>query len=212
MSLDTYTNLKSAIADWLNRTDLTSQIPDFISLAEAEMKRRLRRSVTRTSLTIATDATTLPADCAQLRSVYLVSAQPERDVPFRIGTAEMVAERRARAADIAGRPDTGAILAGQLLVAPTPDQTYTAEIVYYTQLTPLSGSNATNAILTEAPDAYLYGSLAQAEPYLEHDERVTVWKALFDNAIEQLNDVRDREEFGGGIESVRLPIVFGDGF
>jgi len=209
MSLDTYANLQTAIGDWLNRSDLTSQIPDFISLAEAEMKRRLRRSVTRASLTITTDATTLPADCAELRSVYLVSDQPTRDLPFRIGTAEMVAERRARQADVASRPDTGAVLAGQLLVAPTPDTTYTAEIVYYTQLTPLSNSNTTNAILAEAPDAYLYGALMQAEPYLEHDDRLPVWEKKFDAAIDQLNEVRSREEFGGSLRAVRLPMVFG---
>lgn len=209
MSLDTFANLQLAVADWLNRTDLTSQIPDFISLAEAEMKRRIRRSTTRASLTISTDGTNLPADCAELTSVYLVSALPTMDVPFRLGTPEMVAERRARQADVPGRPDTGAIVAGQLLVAPTPDQTYTAEIIYRTQLTALSVSNTTNAILSEAPDAYLYGTLLQAEPYLEHDERLPMWQSKFDAAIEQLNTVRQMEEYGASLRAVRLPRVFG---
>lgn len=209
MSLDTYANLQTAVADWLNRTDLTSQIPDFVALAEAEMKRRIRRSTTRASLTISTDATNLPADCAELMSVYLVSDLPTMDLPFRLGTPEQVAERRARNADVAARPDTGAIIAGQLVVAPTPDQTYTAEIIYRTQLTPLSNSNTTNAILSEAPDAYLYGTLLQAAPYLEHEDVSPVWQQKFDNAIEQLNAVRQGEEYGASLKAVRLPITFG---
>lgn len=209
MSLDTYANLQTAVADWLNRTDLTSQIPDFISLAEAEMRRRIRRSSTRATITLATDATTPPADMAELRSAYLVSDLPNMDTPLRVGTAEMIAERRARSADVAGRPTDIAYIAGQLLVAPTPDQSYSCEIVYFTQLTPLSNSNTTNAILSEAPDAYLYGTLLQAEPYLEHDERLPVWQAKFDNAIEQLNAVRQNEEFGASLRAVRLPMTFG---
>ena len=47
MALTTYTELKAAIADWLNRSDLTSQIPDFITLAEAEMAWTNRDSVIR---------------------------------------------------------------------------------------------------------------------------------------------------------------------
>ena len=33
MALASYSNLKASLADWLNRDDLTSVIPDFISLA-----------------------------------------------------------------------------------------------------------------------------------------------------------------------------------
>ena len=42
MALSTYTELKASVADWLNRTDLTSVIPDFIALAEAQIERTLR--------------------------------------------------------------------------------------------------------------------------------------------------------------------------
>src|ERR1041385_5455227 len=63
MSLDTYTNLQSSIAGWLNRMDLTDRIPDFITLAEAQMTRFFvgemhqgnpfpRRIVQRTDATI----------------------------------------------------------------------------------------------------------------------------------------------------------------
>ena len=209
MALDTYQNVQTAIGDWLARTDLAAVIPDFITLAEAEMKRRIRRSTTRTTVTLVGEFTAPPADMAELRSAYLVSDQPEMDNPLRVSTPEMMAERRARSAGVAGRPTDIAYVAGQFMVAPIPDQNYTVEIIYFTQLTALSSATPVNAILQEAPDAYLFGALLQAEPYLENDPRIPTWRAGFDNAIDQLNMVRDREEYNASIKSIRLPMVFG---
>lgn len=42
MAITTYTELKSAIADFLNRDDLETVAPTFIALAEADINRRLR--------------------------------------------------------------------------------------------------------------------------------------------------------------------------
>lgn len=208
MSFSTYTALQSSVADWLNRTDLTAQIPDFISLAEAEMKRRLRRTSTRTTLAISSESTTLPSDVAEFRSIYLESGSPNLDAPIRIVTPEMFAETRARHQAVAGRPSDAMVLGGTLYVAPSPDQSYTARIIYFTSLTPLSASVATNAVLSEAPDAYLFGALLQAAPFLEHDDRIPIWQGRFDKAIDQLNYVRESEEYHASIKDVRLPTVF----
>lgn len=208
MALSTYTELKTSVADWLNRTDLTTQIPDFIRLAEAEMNRRLRRTSTRATITIDDAAVTPPTDMAELRSIYLVSGSPSRDTPIRVGSPEMVAERRARAGGDTGRPTDVCFTAGELLFAPDPDQDYDAEIIYFAKLTALSSSVTSNVVLVEAPDAYLFGALLQAEPYLEHDERIPTWKAKFDDAIEQLNTVRSNEEYSASLHGARLPMVF----
>ena len=43
MALTNYTELKASIANWLNRTDLTTEISeDFITLAEADFNAKLR--------------------------------------------------------------------------------------------------------------------------------------------------------------------------
>ena len=42
MAITTYSELKTSIADYLNRSDLTSIIPTFISLAEAQINRDVR--------------------------------------------------------------------------------------------------------------------------------------------------------------------------
>ena len=42
MAITNYTELKSSLADWLNRSDLTTVIPDFITLAESQFNREIR--------------------------------------------------------------------------------------------------------------------------------------------------------------------------
>lgn len=208
MALSNYAELKTSVADWLNRSNLTNQIPDFITLAEAQMRRRLRRKTVRASTTFTSDSYTLPSDCAELRSVRLVTSQTFRDTPIEIGTPEILAKHRAHL-PVTGRPRFGSIVAGKLLLAPAPDTTYNAEITYFQKITPLSDSNTTNAALTDAPDLYLYGALLEAAPYLQDDERIPIWQSRFNSALEELNTAREREEFTASLRPMGLPVVFG---
>lgn len=210
MALDTYTNLKLSVADWLNRTDLTTQIADFIVLAEATMKRKIRKwTVLEPAFIIASPSVDAPADLSVPRSMRLVTGSPSLDVPLRLCTIEMLNERKARSYGVQGRPTDVSFVDGVFYFAPEPDQSYTAELFYFSTLTPLSGSVASNAVLVEAPDAYLFGALMHAEPYLEHDERVPTWKTQFADAIDQLNAKREDDEFTMGLHAIRLPRVFG---
>jgi len=208
MALDTYANLGAAVADWLNRTDLSAPIVDFITLAEAKIRRQVRRKTVRTTMTISTESTALPTDLAELRSAYPMTGSVSLDQPLVQGTPEILAEIRANANGVAGRPQAIAVIDDQLVVAPVPDQTYTLQITYYQTLTPLSMANPTNSILTEAPDIYLYGALVEAEPYLEHDERIATWQNMFAAAVADLNQVREREESTMSWKRARLPVVF----
>lgn len=207
--LDNYTNLQVSIAAWLDRTDLTDMIPAFIDLAEAEIDRVLRRTVTRQTITISSESTNLGSTIAELRSVRLVTASPQMDTALDVVTPEMLAETRARHSAVSGRPVAASVIGGNLVVAPAPDRAYTAEIVAYLGLVPLSGTNATNVVLTEAPDLYLYGALKHSAPFLQHDERVELWANLFQTALDQLHSRREREEHGANMRPMRLPVVFG---
>jgi hypothetical protein len=81
------------------------------------------------------------------------------------------------------------------------------EIIYYQSLTSLSGD--TDVIPAGMGRIYLYGSLLEAEPYLEHDERVTLWAARYAKAIADENLARERAELGAMPTVRRLPVVFG---
>jgi hypothetical protein len=208
MALDTYANLGAAVADWLNRTDLSVPILDFITLAEAKIRRQVRRKTVRATMTISSESTALPVDLAELRSAYPMTGSVALDQPLVQGTPEILATIRASANGVAGRPQAVAVIDDQLVVAPVPDQTYTLQITYYQTLAPLSMANPSNSILAEAPDIYLYGALAEAEPYLEHDERIATWKGLYNDAVTDLNNVREKEESTMSWKRARLPVVF----
>lgn len=209
MALSNRTELLAALADWANRTDMTAVWPDLITLAEAEMKRRLRRATESTTIYIAAGNMDGPSDMAEPIHLRLSSSSPYQDGTLALCTPEMLTDVRQRTGYVAGRPTHYAYYDGQLQFAPIPDQSYDGILLYKQQLTPLTADNTTNAVLTEFPDLYLFGALLQAAPYLEHDERIAVWYQKFNDAIDQANEMADRESYGGGLKEARLSHVFG---
>jgi hypothetical protein len=81
---------------------------------------------------------------------------------------------------------------------PVADDSYTAELTYYAKLSKLSSTNTTNWLLTAASDAYLYGTLMQAAPYLKDDARIAVWSSMYISALEDLQVSDDRGASSGG--------------
>lgn len=188
MALANYTDLQAAVADWLNRADLTSRIPDFIALAEAQMNRKLR---TRQMIAVA-DSTldagriALPTDYAALKQVTLLT-NPVSTLSY----AEPEHLQRTRRTQPTGIPRFYTIVGSSLMVAPTPDTSYPVEIIYWQKVPALSGGAPTNWVLTAHPDLYLYGALLQAAPYLRDDDRVITWSA----AVESIhNDIKVENE------------------
>jgi hypothetical protein len=82
-------------------------------------------------------------------------------------------------------------------LAPVPDTTYTIKVLYYFKPTPLSDSNPTNEFLVNCPDALLFASLSEAEPYLMNDARIQTWAALYDRAIQNITTSDDSAEYSG---------------
>jgi hypothetical protein len=97
-----------------------------------------------------------------------------------------------------GKPRFFTVAGGQFRFLPVPDSSYTGELAYYAKLSKLSDSNTTNWLLTAAPDAYLYGTLMQAAPYLQDDARIATWSALYSSALEDLQVADDRSATSGG--------------
>ena len=196
MSITTYSGLLTSIADFLNRDDMTPVIPTFIRLAESRIDRELRhwRMEQRSAAQLDAQYSALPADFLQPIRLQILDNQTGEVAP--ISTAKMLQLRSGRD-DRVGRPVNYAITAQGLELYPTPDGTYDASLVYYARVPALSNSNATNWLLTEAPDAYLYGSLIHAAPYLKDDARIIIWEALFKSALDSLVSSSDDAKFGG---------------
>jgi len=197
MALTTYNELKSSVADWLNRTDLTAVVPDFISLAEAQIERtlRTRQMIVRATASIDSEYSAVPADFLETKSIKL-NTNPV--TPLQFESVDALDSMKGTMYLAAGKPLYFGIVGGQIRVLPVPDSTYTAELTYYAKLSKLSSTNATNWLLTQAPDVYLYGALMQAAPYLKDDARITVWATMYTRGLEELQVADDRGATSGG--------------
>jgi len=191
MAISNYSTLQASIGDWLNRSDLTAVIPDFITLAEAQFNRNIRhrRMVERATATLDSEYSAVPADW--LESIrYQINTNP-------ITVMEFVSPDQAAllkgANGTTGRPIYYTQIGQQFQVVPAPDSgsAYTGELTYYATIPALSVSNTTNWLLTDSPDLYLYGALLQAAPYLQDDQRLSTWGTLYERC---LNDLKVSDE------------------
>ena len=203
MALTTYAELKTSIADFLNRDDLTSAIPDFITLAEADMQRRVKhwRQEKRSTAELDTQYSAIPADFLEAISFHISSGN------YRSLELESKAEMqslRSNSLDTSGKPSYYAITAGEIEVYPTPDGEYTTELYYYSRIDALSASNTTNWMLEYFPSAYLYGALVHSAPYLKDDARVQVWASLYASTINAINLEGERSKTGGSGRRMRI--------
>ena len=197
MALTTYAELKTSIGDWLNRADLTSVIPDFISLAEAQVERtlRTRQMIVRANASFNAQYGAVPDDFLETKSLKLTSTNPETPLSF-LSIDALDAEMTKFTAS--GRPKFFGIVGGQFRIVPTPDSNYTTELTYYAKLSKLSTANTTNWLLTSNPDIYLYGALLQAAPYLQDDARIQTWATLYERALNDSQTADDRGASSGG--------------
>jgi hypothetical protein len=192
--ITTYSQLTAAIAAWLNRSDLTLQIPTFVQLAHTRLNRdlRLARMETRASAStiVGEPMLALPLDFLEMRSVRL-----QTDPPIVLRAANPAEIETLCAAH--GRSTAYATIGRSLRLAPTPDATIGVTLTYYAAVPALSTDNGSNWLLTEAPDVYLYAALAESAPYLHEDARVNTWAALYDRALDSLRAADLKARWGG---------------
>lgn len=196
MALSTYSELKTAIEEWLDNDDLSDRIDDFIDLAEARHRRkiRIREMLVREPIGIVNQYVDLPSGFLEARSLRIIDVST---IPLtQINQMDM---DRIRSLD-QGVPCKFSVHS-QIELDKPPDESYTGEIIYYRQLDPLSDSVTSNALLDRAPDCYLYAALAATAPFLMNDERIQVWESLYQRAQRDVNGL-DQKTVGVAIASV----------
>lgn len=196
MAISTYSELQTTIANFLARSDLTTQIPDFITLAEARMSRELdTRSQEKRAIapTVAGDEfISLPTDLRKIRLVKL-NTDP-------LDVLEYMAPKdyyETYATSGGGRPKIYTLVGTELALRPIPDSVLNVEIIYSEDIASLSAANATNTVLTRHPDTYLYGSLFAAHMYLMDEQRAQQYDALFTRAMDEIKRDTEKAFFGG---------------
>ena len=197
MAISTFAELKTAAANWLDRSDLTDRIPEFIALAEARFNRILRiRDMETVSTDISTTGGTreypLPTGFVQMKEFHLTT---DPLTPLAYITPEMMT--RLWAGSLSGRPEVFTVIADNVRLGPSPDAVYTTSMLYYKTFTALSDDATTNDMLTNNPDVYLYGTLLEAEPFIMNDERVQLWATAFKQAIDDIQNQDNKDRHSG---------------
>jgi len=186
MPFSTFDELQAAIASWAIRSDLTSQIPDFIVLAEARINAepnfRVRQMIAQATGSFTTGESTLaqPSDFLGV-SLFQVASNP-------VVVLELRPAGQAVATDTGtvGGPKVYAIVGTDFEILPPPDSSYTYTLDYYATLTPLSDDDPTNWLLAKAPNLYLYASLMDLWIFLQDDEQLVRYTAAYESLRDKL--------------------------
>lgn len=203
MSIAIVTTPESAIS---NLSDLVTEIRDemddtgfdidkiyrAIARAEAVFNRELRvpKMETEYDLAVTTEASDLPGDFMQLRTVY---SEGSPDNPLEdLSPAGL----RKRYRGTAGIPMAYAIENRRILVGPVGDATLT--LVYYARIPALTNDNPSNWLLDEHPDVYLHQVLAILFNKIGDTERATLNLSLASELIASINASGKKGRWGAG--------------
>ena len=204
MSLATFTDLKTSVANYLNRNDLTTVIPDFVTLTENRLNRDLR---VRTNLTRAETTTTtgtafynLPSDLIELRNITYDRTSSSSALEYL--SPESLS--REYGGYTSGMPRAYTNLGKDIKLAPTPDGAYTININYFKKLNTLSDANATNLILTEFPELYLFGACLEGAIYLNDTEQLQRFMGLYQQTLGEVKAAEDSARYGGTVMTMTV--------
>ncbi len=188
MAITTYGELKTAVANWLDRSDLTSRIPEFITLGESRINQELRtrENEKRITATITTEYFDAPADFIEMRNFQL-NTDPIQHLDY-VSPEQM---DRFQPNATTGQPREYSIHGKEFQVKPIPDTTYTAEITYWYEHTDFVLDADTNTVLTKFPGLYIYSALISAAPFVGDDRKIQTWAALYNGLMKDIN-TRDR--------------------
>ena len=196
MAISTYAELQTAVANWLDRDDLSARIPEFIALAEARINRVLRIRLMEFKYTASTVAAqrnyALPTGYIQMRNFQL-NTSPITSLSY---VSPEIYDRLWGGSQ-GGIPQFYTIIANELQLGPISGSVITMEMLFYKKISALSASNTTELMLTDNPDVYLYGALLEAEPFVMNDERIGVWAQGFEKAIVDLQEQDNKDRHSG---------------
>jgi len=196
MSIATYSELNTAVANWLDRDDLTDRIPEFIALCEARFNRLLRiraMEYKQTATTVSGQRNlALPTGFIQMRNLQM---NENPIVPMQYVTPEIY--DRLYGSTLTGTPQMYTIIADEIQLGPIPGSALTIEMLFYKKFDALTAAATTNWMIINAPDVYLYGCLLEAEPFIMNDPRVQLWATAFQQAISDMQEQDNKDRHSG---------------
>lgn len=198
--ITSYATLQTAVSDYLEREDLATFIPNFIQNCEGKLYRdvKLRDMETALSETVSSGVISVPTRYLELKYAY-VDQSPVR--PLQIVPVQDVYEQYPVRSS--GPPVVIAREGSNFIFGPVPADGVTIKGLYYKYYEPVRTTDP-NWYITNAPHVLLYGSLIEAEPFLRNDERIQLWRSLYDEGVGLLKRESLEERRSGGYLAARV--------
>jgi len=210
MAIQTYGELKTAIQNWLKRSEVVDRIPEFVELAENRINNQIDGPDIETVATLTIDAerVALPAGFIEQRSHYIDVADPIQRIQYKAPEAFWDYSLFANAS---GFPSFYTVEGRELVFSPVPDSSYTGKWLCLLRLDRLVNDADTNILLQDHTGLYLYGALIEGSAFLGNDPRALTWATFYDNALDQFREVSRRGRFPKGQKTSysRVPVYSG---
>lgn len=205
MALATYSDLQTSVANFLHRGDLTSIIPDLITLAEVringDLDARLQDTQATLTCTPTVEYVALPTDLINIRHLSVESTTP-------VVTLDYMAPdtfETSYAWGLTGTPQAYTVIGTNIFLAPVPDTSYTLDCFYKAKVPAIASAvSGTTWLLTNYPNVYLYATLCEAAPYLKDDARLQVWEAKYNESVAAVNN---QDWYSGSTMKVRADVT-----
>lgn len=211
MAISTYTDLQTKLAQWLKGSDLTEQTDTLIGLVESNLNRQLRVPQMETILSIfsTTESFSLPDDFLQLKQIRVGNRPPLKYV-------DQDEFQRVYQGALANPAVAYTIIGESVYVAPNTADNIEYVTTYWAQIPALTTDNPTNWLMRANSDIYFYGSLAFAEAFGWNDERIPLFRAAFDEAVDALKVAAIKARYGSDPLVPQAPVTdvtyYGDGY
>ena len=181
----TYTDLKSAIAEYLHRTDLTAQIPTFVALAESFLFRELHIKELQVSASGTTTGAyaSLPADFGSVSRISVTYGGAERNLDYKSQAEDSTS--------VSAYPVYYSLENNSLRIwGAGTGQAYT--LYYIPAISSLSASVDTNWILDNAYELYLYASALEGAKHLRDAAEVVKLTAQVSQSLDSVKRFTER--------------------
>lgn len=193
MSISTYSELVTAVTRASFRSDLSSDIPNFIQLCESDMQIRLKLVdfEATSTLTVTTGSAALPTDYKGMRNVYWDS---DIDRPLQYLTPDKF-DSQIKTSSL---PSFYTIKGTNIEFLTTLSGS--AILNYKAKFTPISVSNATNAIITNYPDAYMHGTMMQLYLFTRDAANAQTRQMAYEQAIQRVIKDNNERKYGASLQ------------
>jgi hypothetical protein len=198
--------LCTEVADWLNRDDLSTQIPTFINHAQLSLERKFNfqyMEMLEEYTGVATYSLAAPMDYKSIKGAFVTDVNGDRRLLTKCDL-KVALLKYPNYTTNTGTPQFISTLDArrEFIIRPTPTSPVDIDIFYYAKSTPLVNTTDTNWLTENAPDILLYGALLDASPFLADVSLINIWQSRFDIEVSNLGLMDIREVHQGSYQTV----------